>query len=392
MRHFVLASPAAGGLCLAAAMTDPDSNAPAVQWRRLWKPSPCAFIRATIIMRTVCALAAILVAGCGEKPDDTFRILWQRGFVPEEVVAKFSAETGVKTSVETYANERELDERLSARRASWDLVAAPDHMLQALAKAGRLHKLDPSEVPNIRNLDPAFLQLPLDPGCKFTAPWMAGFMGIVYNAETVTIPVVGFSDVFRDEHTGRIAAPGDAREIASWAFLTAGIPINDATDANLATATPLLANWLPKVGVFEDADPGKSIAGGETDIGVVDSVRAARLFAQNPAFQWVLPAEGFRMFVLGLAIPKTAAHRDAAEAFINFVLRPGTGKMISAAFPGFNPNAEARRLLSQQQLDNPASYPVGIDVTKAEMFTEPGAQAFRIDETVARIKAPPAAP
>ncbi len=364
---------------------------PAVHWRRRKLARPTG-IRA-VATRAACVLAALaLTSGCGKKPDDTFRILWQRGFVPEEVVAKFSAETGVKASVETFATERELDERLSSRRAIWDLVAAPDHMLQALAKAGRLHNLDPAEVPNIRNLDPAFLQLPSDPGCKFTAPLMAGFMGIVYNAETVTMPVVGFSDVFSDGYIGRIAAPGDAREIASWAFLAAGIPINAATDANLATITPLLANWLPKVGVFDDGDPGKSIAGGETDIGIVDSVHAARLFAQNPAFQWVLPAEGFRMFVLGLAIPKTAAHRDAAEAFINFVLRPETGKMISAAFPGFNPNAEARKLLSRQQLDNPASYPVGIDVTKAEMFTDPGTQAFRIDEIVARIKAPPAAP
>lgn len=386
---FVLASEAAGEHCFAVEMTEPDASASAAQRRQVRQPARLGSNRAGITRAACAALAVTLLAGCGAKPDDTFRILWRRGYVPEQAIAKFAAETGVKTEIETYSTDKELDEKLSARNAAWDVIEAPDHVLQALAKAGRLHKLDHAEIPNIANVDPAFTGLPFDPGCKFSVPYLAGFIGIVYNAETVTAPVVGFSDVFADQHTGRIVVPGDARETVSWAFLAAGIPINDTTDANIATVAPLLANWIPKVAVFDDENPGKAIADGEADIGIVDSGKAAQLFASNPAFQWVLPAEGFRMFVRGLAIPKTAPHRDAAEAFMNFMLRAETGKMISDSFFCYNPNAAARKLLSEQQLDNPASYPVGIDVTKVEMFSDIGAQAGKIEEVAGGLKPPP---
>jgi len=52
-----------------------------------------------------------------------------------------------------------------------------------------------------------------------------------------------------------------------------------------------------------------------------------------------------------------APHRVAALRFINYILRPEVSKKISDKFPYTNPNVEARKLLTPQQLSNPASYP-----------------------------------
>jgi spermidine/putrescine transport system substrate-binding protein len=60
--------------------------------------------------------------------------------------------------------------------------------------------------------------------------------------------------------------------------------------------------------------------------------------------------------------------------------------MISDDFPYYNPNAEGRKLLSAEQLNNPASYPPGFDVTKAELFTDIGEQASKVDELITTIK------
>jgi spermidine/putrescine transport system substrate-binding protein len=99
-----------------------------------------------------------------------------------------------------------------------------------------------------------------------------------------------------------------------------------------------------------------------------------------------MPAEGVHMFVDNLAIPKTAKHKDLAEEFINFILRPDISKMVSDEFPYYNPNAEGRKLLTAEQLANPASYPPGFDVTKAQLFSDIGEQSSKVDELITTIK------
>jgi spermidine/putrescine transport system substrate-binding protein len=60
--------------------------------------------------------------------------------------------------------------------------------------------------------------------------------------------------------------------------------------------------------------------------------------------------------------------------------------MISESFPYYNPNAEARKLLTAEELNNPASYPPGLDVTKAQLFSDIGEQASKVDEYITTLK------
>ena len=336
------------------------------------------------LMAAACA-GAMLLAGCGKK-DDTLKLFCWSEYVPQAVIDKFTAETGIKVSVENYASNEEMLAKLLAGGGAYDLIQPSEYTVQAMIKEGLLQELDQTKIPNLKNIAPEFRNLPYDPGNKYSVPWMAGFVGIVYNAETVTTPIVGYQDVFKPEHAGRIVILDDSREIVSWGLATAGIPINDVTDQNLATITPMLKDWLSKVKVFDSDSPKTAMSNGDTDLGIVWSGEGALLFAENPKFQWVMPAEGVHMFVDSLAIPKTAKNKEKAEAFINFILRPDISKMISDDFPYYNPNAEGRKLLSAEQLNNPASYPPGFDVTKAELFTDIGEQASKVDELITTIK------
>jgi spermidine/putrescine transport system substrate-binding protein len=92
------------------------------------------------------------------------------------------------------------------------------------------------------------------------------------------------------------------------------------------------------------------------------------------------------MFVDNLAIPKTARNKELAEKFINFILRPDISRMVSADFPYYNPNVAARELLTEAERNNPASYPPGFDVTKAQLFSDIGEQASKVDELITTIK------
>lgn len=338
----------------------------------------------TTIFAAACA-GALLLAGCAKK-DETLKLFCWTEYVPQAVIDKFTAETGIKVAVENYSSNEEMLAKLLAGGGAYDLIQPSEYTVEAMIKEGLLHELDHARIPNLKNLAPEFRSLSYDPGNKYSVPWMAGFVGIVYNAEVVPGPVVGFKDVFTPEHAGRIVILDDAREIVSWGLATAGIPINDVSDTNLATVTPLLKDWISKVKVFDSDSPKTAMSNGDTDIGVVWSGEGALLFEENPKFQWVMPAEGVHMFVDNLAIPAGSRNVDKAEQFIDFILRPEISKMISDDFPYYNPNAEARKLLSEKQLNNPASYPPGFDVTKAQIFSDIGAQGSKVDELITTIK------
>ena len=338
----------------------------------------------TLLTSALCA-AALLLAGCGKKDDKLNLFCWTE-YIPQAVIDKFTQETGIKVAVENYSSNEEMLAKLLAGGGDYDLIQPSEYTIEAMLKEDLLQPLDHEKIPNLKNLAPEFRNMSFDPGNKYSVPWMAGFVGIVYNAETVTTPVVGYNDVFSPQHAGRIVTLDDPREIVSWAFATSGIPINDVTDENLAKVTPLLKDWMSKIKVYDSDSPKTSLSNGDVDLGIVWSGEGAILFNQNPKFQWVMPAEGFHMFVDSLAVPKTANNKDLAEQFINFILRPDISKMVSADFPYYNPNAAARELLSDAERNNPASYPPGLDITKAQLFKDIGGQGSKIDELITSLK------
>jgi len=328
---------------------------------------------------------AVVLAGCGKK-DDTLRIFAWEGYIPQPVIEKFTEETGIKVAVENCASREDMMAKLRSGAENYDLIQPGDHAVGTMVKENLLLPLNAANIPNLKNLAPEFRKMPFDPDNKYSVPWMAGFVGIVYNAETVTDPVVSYRDVFTPEHAGRIVLVDDPREIVTWGLAAAGLPINDVTDENLARITPMLKDWLAKVGIYDSGSPRTSLSSGDADIGVLWSGEAALLFRENPKFQWVLPAEGFHMFVDNIAIPRTARHREYAEKFINFILRPDISRMISEKFPYYNPNAEARKLLSPEELNNPASYPPGLDIRKAGIFSDIGGQQSKVDDLITSMK------
>lgn len=70
--------------------------------------------------------------------------------------------------------------------------------------------------------------------------------------------------------------------------------------------------------------------------------------------------------------------------FINYVLKPEVSKLISEDFPYTNPNAEARKLLTKDQQENPASYPTG--EPKLETFKDIGKAARDIDKMMTDLR------
>jgi spermidine/putrescine transport system substrate-binding protein len=162
--------------------------------------------------------------------------------------------------------------------------------------------------------------------------------------------------------------------------------VNDVSDKNLEKAKGVLSDWIPLIKVYDSDSPKTALLNGDVAIGVVWGGEGAILLNENKKFRWVIPAEGTHLFIDSLAIPKTAKNFANAEKFMNYILQPEVSKKISEAVPEWNPLLEAVNLLSEEQRNNPASFPSAKDLAKMETFKDIGERGSVIEEIVTSLK------
>ncbi len=278
------------------------------------------------------------------------------GYVPESITELFAEETGIQVIRQYFSTNEELLQR-RLNDGIYDLVQPSDYAAEALIHRDALQPLRLDRIPNVKNLDPEFRKLPHDPDGEYTVPWLAGTVGIVVNTSKVKEPIGSYGDVFSGKYEGRIVALSDPREWLGWALMHLGIPVNEVTPEVLTEVRQVWSDWMPQIAVFDSDTAADVMIDGAADIALTWSGDAATLLAKSSRYKYILPSAGAHRYVDCLAIPKGAPHREAAEEFINFILRPDVSLMLSAEIPFTNPNAAAFEKLSKRAKSNPASYP-----------------------------------
>jgi spermidine/putrescine-binding protein len=331
-------------------------------------------------------LAALVGLACSPRTEDRLNLFAWSEYVPQSVLDGFSAETGIQVNYEAYASNEEMLAKLLSGAASYDLIQPSEYTVEALVKDGQLLPLDHGKLPNLKNIGREYYGQPHDPELAYSVPYMQGTVGIAVNTEKVKDPVTGYADVFQDRYRGRIVVLDDALEIVTWALATQGLGPDAVTKENLAKVGPILEAWLPLVKVYDSDSPKTALLNGDVDLGIVWSGEAAILIREQPGkFSYTLPKEGAHLFIDNLAIPKSAENVESAHRFIDYILRPEVSRKISEAFPYTNPNLEARKLLSEAERSNPASYPPGD--AKLSTFRDIGALGADVDKLFTDLKA-----
>lgn len=333
--------------------------------------------------RILTATIAFGLCICGARAKSELNLYAWSEYVPEEVIEGFTKETGIAVNYETFSSNEELLAKLLAGGTTYDLVQPSDYMAEVMIREKLIAPLDKAKLTNLSNLTREFSTLPSDPGLRYTVPYMSGSVGIVINTETIKEPVRGYREFFQKKYANRLIVLNDNREMVTWALAAEGYTPNEITADSLAKAKARLTSWIPLIKLYDSDSPKTALLNGDVDLGLVWSGEAAILWNENKKFQYVIPEEGGHQFVDVLAIPAKAKNVDSAHLFINYILRPEVSKLISDKFPYTNPNAEARKLLSQEALANPASYPKS---GKLDVFHDIGKAAVQIDKLVTDLK------
>ncbi len=87
-------------------------------------------------------------------------------YIGENSLANFTTATGIEVKMDLFADGDELFTQLKAGNPGYDVIVPTNDKVERMAKANMLMQLDHSKIPNISNVDPAFMNPSFDPGRK----------------------------------------------------------------------------------------------------------------------------------------------------------------------------------------------------------------------------------
>ncbi len=274
-------------------------------------------------------------------------------YVPQDHIRCFAEAYGIEVNQDVYSTNSEMYAKLAAGGASYDIVQPTDYIMELLIRQGLLQKLDKTHLTALDGVNPAYLNLPFDPGNEYSVPYQAGTYAIAVNTATVENKPTSWADLWKPEYANRMVFLDDARSVIGLTLLTLGYDLNSTDPAQLDEARARLAELIPNIKLFESDSPKTALIAGDVDLGMVWTGEAVLAQRELPSIEYVYPSEGAILWQDNYAIPAGAPHADAALAFINYTLQPDLFWLTLRDFPYTNPNDAA---LEYARVHQPALY------------------------------------
>lgn len=172
-------------------------------------------------MKTRIASLTLLALACGNGAAfaaDTLKIYNWSEYIAPETVANFARETGVQATYDVYDSNETLDGKLMTGQSGYDVVFPSNHFMAKQIQAGALKKLDKSQLPNWKNLNPVLLKAleVNDPGNQYGFPYLWGTTGIGYNPAKIKAvlgddaPLDSWDIFFKPEYMQKLSKCGVA--------------------------------------------------------------------------------------------------------------------------------------------------------------------------------------
>ncbi len=321
----------------------------------------------------------------GKMSDKLYVINWSY-YVAENTIPDFEKEFGVKVVYDNYSSNEELLAKLQTGATGYDLIFPSDYMVGIMREEGLIEKLNLENVPNFKNMDEKFRNLPFDPGNAYSIPYLWGTTGIGFNTDKVAEEVESWEILWDEKYKGRISMLDDMRGLANPALKRLGYSINTTDPEKIKEAKGLLIKQKPLVKVYTSETYIEFLKSGDIWLSQGYSGDVFQVMKENKAMRYVIPREGSDIWVDNMCIPKGARNKYTAEVFINYLLRPEVSAGISNFTWYANPNLASHQFIKPEILNNPSIYPSKEVLDKCEFQKDVGDATELYEELFNEVK------
>ena len=262
-------------------------------------------------------------------------------YIDPAVIERFQKATGITVHYDVYDSLETLEAKMLAGHSGYDLIVpTSEPTFSRLIRVGALAPLDRDKMPNLANLDPKLMArvASSDPGNKYGAIYLWGSTGLGMIPDRVRklapdAPLDSWDVLFKPEFAKRIAGCGitmmdSATDVIPSVLHYLGHSPDSTSASDLADVEKVLMRIRPSIRNFASGGALEQLATGQTCLvldysgDVIQAASRAAEAKRGIRVVYVAPKEGAQVSFDMLAIPADAAHKDAATAFINFLLQP----------------------------------------------------------------------
>ena len=311
-----------------------------------------------LLSLSICILLiGAFFVGCSKDSSEQISFLNYGENIDKETVKEFEKKYGIKVNVETFDDMETMYQKISKGGVKYDVILVSDALMPRMIKKGLIQELNKDNIPNISQMDKDYLNLQIDPGNKYSVPYMFGTVGLIYNKDVVKEKVDSWDILWDEKYKDKVFMFDTYRDTMGAALKKLGYSLNSKNPKEIEEAKELLIKQRETVNPIYGVDNGTTmIPAGESDINMIWSGEGLNLQDENPNLVYVVPKEGANFWIDSLCIPKNAENVEGAEKFINFVSDKESALRIADEIGYTTPNKEARLAQPDNVKNNPNAY------------------------------------
>ena len=274
-----------------------------------------------------------------------------------DVNKKFEDLTGIKVNYTNFDSNEDMYAKLKSGGANYDLVFPSDYMIERLINEGLLEKLDYSQIPNFKYIDPKYKGLYYDPKDEYTVAYNVGYVALIYNKKLVGGTPDSWSVLWDKKYEGQVLMFNNPRDSFAIAQSLLGQDYNDTDPSKWAAAYDKLLEQKPVVRAYVMDEVYNIMESGAAAMAPYYVGDYFTMAENNDDLAVAFPKEGANIFVDAMCIPTTAKNKGAAELYINFMEEPEVALANAEYIAYATPNTEVLKMDDYTYKGNEILYP-----------------------------------
>lgn len=328
-------------------------------------------------------LLSLLLMAASAHAEDVLHLYNWNNYISGETVARFEQQCGCRVEQDYYSDNEEMLAKLAAGATGYDIIVPTGNALEALIRQHALRPLDKTRLPNLKNIAPAYLDTPFDPGNRYSVPYAYTLTLIGYNVEkmrALNLPTDTWAVIFEPKYLeqvkGRVTVLDSQRELMAAALKYLGYSANDTDEAHWKQARDLIIRAKPYWAAFNASSYIKELTLGNIWLvhGYSSDIFQANLDAQHAKRGFTLaasiPKEGAVLSLDSMVLHRSGPRSDLALRFINFMLEGKNSAELTNLIGSGNPNRDALKYIRPEIAHDPAIFPDAGTLKRLEMLRD----------------------